>query len=410
MATYTLSAGDALLKDLYVGPIIEQLNYKTWMLDKVERDTTHVDHTGRRAIFPVHANRNRGRGSRGDNANLPVAGYNVDLDAIIPIKYHYYGMEISDPTIEASKRNEGAFANLLTRESTMIAKEMKKNINRQVFGEGTGALTTVRANSTSTTVNTTSNQYIGVGDPVDVLLAADGTVTNGVAGATVTARDNTAGANTITIDSALAGTAGTTYSVYIAGSYNKEMDGLRNMVNTSRTLHSINSSTAGQEFWNAGSLTAVGSNIAGENRFEVLADAVGKNGNGEVETFITTRGIKRRLADTYQSQKRFNDARAVDIHGGYTAIYVNETPVVIDDDCPLGYAFGLNMDSFRWFEQAGPGWLESKDGTVFHLKNSSTAGQKMNVWQAWFRWYASFGCIAPNRNGALSGCDDETAS
>ena len=410
MATYTLSAGDALLKDLYVGPIIEQLNYKTYMLDKIDRDVNNIDHTGRRAVVPVHANRNRGRGSRGDNANLPSAGYNVDLDAIVPIKYHYYGMEITDPTIEASKRNEGAFANLLTRESTMIAKEMKKDINRQVFGDGTGALTTLRATSSATTVNTTSNQYIGIGDPVDVLVASTGAATLGGSGYTVTARDNTAAANTITIDSALAGSATTAYSVYIAGAYGKEMDGLRNIVSTGRTLHSINSSTAGQEFWNAGSSTAVAGNVAGENRFEVLADNVGRLGNGDVSTFITTRGIRRRLADTYQSQKRFNDARAVDIHGGFTAIYVNELPVVVDDDCPLGYAFGINDDSFRWFEQAGPGWLESKDGNIFQLKATSTTGQRMNVWQAWFKWYAALGCVAPNRNGVLSGCDDETAS
>jgi hypothetical protein len=108
--------------------------------------------------------------------------------------------------------------------------------------------------------------------------------------------------------------------------------------------------------------------VAGESLFEQVADDVGGVGNGEVEVFLTTRGIRRRLADTYQSQKRFNDARAVDIHGGFTAIMVNEVPVIADDDCPKGFAFGINKDSFKWFQQAGPGWLESKDGTVFQLQ------------------------------------------
>jgi hypothetical protein len=409
MATYTLAAADALLKDMYVGPIIEQLNNKTYMLDQIERDSDHLDHTGRRAIFPVHANRNRGRGSRGDNANLPVPGYNTDVDAIVPIRYHYYGMEISDPTIEASKNNAGAFANLLERESKGIAKDMRKDMNRQIFGDGTGLLTSVRAASTSTTVNVDSVQYIGVGDTVDVLVKSTGAVTNGVQSALVTARDTTAGAQTITIGTALAGSCDTTYGVYIAGSRVNEVDGLRNIISTGRTLHSINSSTAGNEFWNAKS-RAAGSNVAGETLFEQLADDVGGGGNGDVDVFVTTRGIKRRLADTYQSQKRFNDARATTIHGGYTAIWVNEVPVVADDDAPKGYAFGINKDSFRWAEQTKPGWLEQKDGAVFQLKDGSTAGTKMNVWQAWFRWYSNLANQAPNRNGVISGADDDTAT
>jgi hypothetical protein len=38
MATATLATADAILKDLYRGPIIDQLNYKTYMLDMIERD------------------------------------------------------------------------------------------------------------------------------------------------------------------------------------------------------------------------------------------------------------------------------------------------------------------------------------------------------------------------------------
>ena len=43
MATQTLALADAILKDLYVGPIVEQLNNKTYLLDQIERDTDHVD-------------------------------------------------------------------------------------------------------------------------------------------------------------------------------------------------------------------------------------------------------------------------------------------------------------------------------------------------------------------------------
>lgn len=408
--TQTLAAADAILKDLFVGPIVEQLNYKTYMIDQIERDSDHIDHTGRRAIVPVHTGRNRGRGSRGDNAELPVAGQQSWQDAIIPIRYHYQGMELTDPSIEASKSNEGAFINLLKAETKGVAKDLRKDINRQVYGIGTGELTAVRANSAAAgppqTVNVTSVQYVKIGDPVDVLIAATGATTNGCTGATVTARVNTAGSETITIDTILGGTATTANSVYVSGSYGKEMDGMRNIISSSRTLHSINSATAGNEFWN-GYVKTAGSGVAGESLFEQLADGVGETGQGDVEAFVSTRGIKRRLADTFQSQKRYNDAQAVKIHGGYTAVMVNEIPVIADDDCPKGYAFGINKDSFKWFEQTKPGWLEQSDSSVFHLKNSSTTGRKMNTWQAWFRWYAALGCTAPNQNGVITSAEDD---
>lgn len=411
MATQTLSTADAIVKDLYVGPVIEQINQKTYLLDQVDRDVDSIDHTGRRAIVPLHTARNRGRGSRGDNSNLPVAGKQSWQDAIIPIRYHYYGMELTDPAIEAAKGNEGAFLNLLEAETKGVAQDMKKDINRQAFGDGTGLLASVRANSTTTTVLVDQGvKDIHVGDPVDVLLKSNGTVNGvGVANTTVVTRTVNTATPEITIADALAGTATTSYGVYIASAYGKEMDGLRNITDSSRTLHSINSATAGNEFWSGIEVDA-SSAVAGESLFEQLADKVGASGNGEVTTFLTTRGIRRRLADTYQSQKRFNDAQAVNIHGGYSAIMVNEIPVIADDDCPKGFAFGFDKKALKWFEQTSPGWLEQKDGGVFHLKDGSTAGTKQNVWQAWFRWYAALACVAPNRTGRIFAADDDYAS
>ena len=410
-ATQTLATADAILKDLYIGPVIEQLNQKTYILDQIERDSDSIDHTGRRAIIPVHTNRNRGRGSRGDNATLPLAGSQTYADAIVAIRYHYYGMELTDPAIEASTSNEGAFINLLESETKGVARDMRKDINRQVYGDGTGLLAAVRASSTTTTVAVTQDiKYIGVGDPVDVLLSSNGTVNGqGVASTMVTARTASSATPTITIADALAGTATTAYGVYLAGAYGKEMDGLRNITDDSRTLHGINAATAGNEYWR-GQEVSVSSAVAGEDAFIQLADKVGATGNGEVEVFLTSRGIRRRLANTYQSQKRFNDAQAVNIHGGYSAIMVNEIPVIADDDAPVGHVFALDKSALKWFEQTSPGWLTQRDGGVFHLKDGSTAATKMNAWQAWFRWYAALGSVAPNRTGRIADAADDNAS
>ena len=46
MATQTLAAADAILKDLYVGPVVEQINNKTYLIDQIEGTSNIVVETG----------------------------------------------------------------------------------------------------------------------------------------------------------------------------------------------------------------------------------------------------------------------------------------------------------------------------------------------------------------------------
>lgn len=405
--TQTLALADAILKDLYVGPIVETLNQKTYLLDQIERDVDHIDFGGRQAKVPVRTGRNVGRGSRSDNSDLPVAGRQQLNDAEITMRYHYIGIELTDPTIEATKKSETAFISAVRLETEGAADDLRKDLNRQAFGTGDGLLANVAAAANNTTgVTLDSVQYIAVGDPISFrTVASPYTAITANSDQTVTART---GGATKTIAVGVAVTVATpTHGVFLQGAAGNEMDGLRNITATTGTLHNI--ARSGNTYWQGKERDAA-SATAGESLFEQLADDVGAGGRAEVEVFLTTRGIRRRLADTYQSQKRFNDARAVEIHGGYSAIMVNEIPVVADDDAPAGFVFAVNKSALKWFELTPPGWLEQGDGRILQLKDASTAQRKMNVWQGWFRWYAALGATAPNRTGRIiSAADDNPA-
>jgi hypothetical protein len=422
MAGSSLATADAVLKELYVGPIVEMLNQKTYGIDQIDRDSDHIDFTGRRAVVPLHKNRNRGRGSIGDGGTLPKPGSQKYLDALIHIRYNTYGMSLTDAEIEASKSNEGAFISLLDSETKGVAMDMKKDMNRQFFGTGNGALALVPSASTGVKKTSKSTklefnteddlQYIQVEDTIDVLVESSGATGNGVVGAEVTARS--VSGKEVTLSTPLGAELGAeTFQVYVHGNRAEEMDGLRNCTASERTLHEVNSATAGNAFWN-GQVLPVGSgaatpSVAGEEPFIQLADKVGAAGNGDVEVFLTTRGIRRRLAASYQSQKRFNDADAVDVHGGYSAIMVNEIPVIADDDAPKQFAFGFNKSAFKWFEQTAPGWLEAPGGGggIFQLKPGASLGEWAAAYEAWFKWYVALGCVAPNRTGQLQFCTDD---
>lgn len=406
LAVGTLATADAILKDVYRGPIIEQLNYKTYMLDMIERDSDHVDYTGRRAIVPVESAGNESPSSTSDGGTLVDPQIDLEQDAILLIRYHDGGLELSDALVrQATGNNAGAFVSKIDRSSKKLSLAMRKNLNRQVFGDGTGLIATLTSSpAAATTFTVNSTQYLRVNQVIDVL-----NISTGAAGATavvITGINKTT--LTITVGTAITATT-TTFGVYKTGARLQEMDGLRNITATGRTLHNINSATPGNEFFNGAQRDATTS-IAGEGIFEQLADDVGQNGEGDVEVFLTTRGVRRRLADTYQSTKRFNDARAVEIHGGYTAIFVNEIPVIIDDDVPKGWAFALRKDAFLWMQLAEPDWLtDPKSGLAWHLAMGSTLGKRRLAWQAWMIWYAALACVAPNRTGRIINAQDDPA-
>jgi hypothetical protein len=142
VATQTFGNADAILKDLYVGPIVEQMNQKTYLLDKIERDSEKwITRVAARRSPPRLATVAVGRSPAG--GTLPTAGRQGYADAIVPIRYHGYGIEIEHALVTAATgNNNGAFLNALDAETKGVATDMKKDINRQAFGDGTGLLGT----------------------------------------------------------------------------------------------------------------------------------------------------------------------------------------------------------------------------------------------------------------------------
>jgi hypothetical protein len=65
----------------------------------------------------------------------------------VNIRYFAGSMELTDQAIKQARGNEGAFVNLLENDRKLLAQDMKKNVNRQVFGAGNGVITTLTSSS-----------------------------------------------------------------------------------------------------------------------------------------------------------------------------------------------------------------------------------------------------------------------
>jgi hypothetical protein len=421
LATQSLTNADAMLKNVYRGAWVEQFNQETQILDVLEK--TNADNLGtfggRQLIILVHSNRNRGRGANTDGGQLATAGYQGTMDAIINIKYFNAAIELTDQSIRQSKNDEASFVRVLTFEMENAQKDMRKDVTRIAYGTGDGLLAS--CTTTQATVNTfavDSGQYIAVGDPVDIIVKSSGATGTGALGRTVTAVTFTGSANGATQANANITVSGAsisvdnTYGVYIAGDRSNESDGLRNICSTSRTLHSINSATAGNQFWDSNIKDFANANPS-EDGIMQLAQQIRQRSGFTPKFAMLTLGGQRRLANQYTNVKRFNDNQATDYKAGYDTIFVsaggNPMPVKADVDAPVGTGFLLNDDVMAWSQIGPPDWLNAPDdkGSIFVLKDGSSLGTRVRTWQAWLVWDACLVCEAPARQGKMINLFDD---
>lgn len=428
MATQTLTNFDAILKNVYRGPIVEQLNQESYAIDQFERVSANDmgSFSGRQVIFPIHTGRNRGRASITDGGTLPTAGTQSYADGYVTMRYFTQGIELTDQVIKQSESNEGAFVRAMTSEVEGATTDLRKDINRQVYGFGNGALTDVRgtvaALSSATSLNVTSTQYLAVGDTVD-LVNSSGVVqaTVAITGVTTsTGHDTTTGSGSIAFGTTTTSTALTGGTVRLSSPNSvvgsaypvSESDGFRNITATSGALHQIDPGNATSvnpavPVWKGSEKDSNYATTGLESQFIELAQQIRRVSAKSPDVFLTTLGVQRRLAGQYTSQKRWNDAKVLDVDGGYSAIMIasgsKPVPVIADVDAPLGFAFALNKSSFNWAELQKPDWLSAPDGkgSILTLKTGSSAGTRSATWQAWLGWYATLACVARNQNGRI---------
>lgn len=375
----TLASIDATLKEVYEGDVRRQLQDDIVALKRVTRSSDGVSNetNGKYVTFPVHVRRNGGLGSRNEAEALPNPGQQGYAAARLALKSDYLGIELTGHAIDMSDTNPKAFAKSLDEEMERGRVDFKKDLNRQIYGNGSGAITTVRANGTGVTViPVVDARAFWVGSHVIDIVTAPSTVA--VTARTVTARDLTPGANTITISGATVNvTAG--QLIVITGSVNREITGLGAIIANSGVLYNINPATEPE--WtsevdsNSGTPRALS-----EGLMLRLVDRIRARG-GKTTAILTDDGSFRAYWALLSQLRGFTNTTKFD--GGYTGLSFHagdqEIPVVSDYDAPLGVMQFLNEDDITFYRDEDIHWLD-RDGSIMKQKTDSNG--RYDVWQA----------------------------
>lgn len=441
-----LSHYDEVLKTFYLPGIQDYLNNSTILSNILE--TNEEDISGKNATIEMHYGRSTGTGARADGGALPSANYQKYKTCTVPMKYQYGRIELTGPTIAATRDARGAYVQALDNEVMGIAKDLKKEVNRQLWGCGYGILARWRttAGSTSYTLqkayrgNSAGGDAFGSafggkyvqkrGDAVAVVcasLSGSGTYTVDTTNMAVSAVSKGSTYDTITCTNpSVVEVAGTFYvrpaslgALTTSGGQRLEMMGLRGIV-TDEDLDSIamtdgTNSDAGTTNNDPLQGIAVGTypwftslvekhtsgRYAGQraltlNLMQTMFDLVEEEAGADYgpNLMLTTRAIKREYLELMQADRQKVNTMTLD--GGWKALEYNGIPFTADNDAIDGEIYFLTTKDLQIYRMSDYEWMQ-KDGAIL----SRISGY--DVYEAVLYRYAELGV----RNRATQGvlCD-----
>jgi hypothetical protein len=413
------TAATPILKEVYLPALQELLNNATPLLSAIEKSIEPVE--GGNFVVSIHRTRNAaaaiGRGEYTGTNNLPTAGQQGFVRAIVPVKQLYSRIAVTGKAIAATKSDKGSFLRALEAEMKYVMTDTKRALNRQLNGDGTGALAywTTADNATPATVddnlgNGTTNLPAGSG-VYDLIAISDNstkhgdsiTITRGAIGTTSTSVSWSSG----TISSSADGD----YLV-LEDTLGYEMVGIQGVISasdpvvpagggTKTGLHGL--AVATYDDWKA---IVLGSDSSFQDlSFPLIQQLVSRI---LTESAINEQDLKMfqchpALRDTYvklcQDERVFYNVMKLD--GGWEAVTYNGKPIVADVQCRRNALFAITPSSLALAQMAPLDFMD-KDGSVFYRLGGGDA----DAYGATAFVYQELMCKARNQNGVILGLNE----
>lgn len=398
----TIAAVTPYLKEVYRGKIVDQLQSEIVALKRITRSSAGVTNetNGKYVTFPIHTRRNSGVGSRLESEALPVPGQQGHAAARVALKYGYGGLQITGQAISLSDTDTKAFAQAISTEVNGLKEDLKKDMNRQVYGTGNGAIGTVSANATGVNTLTVSDpKLFQLDERVDIVTLP---ATVAVANRLVTAINLTTGV--ITLSGAAFNTSIGQIVVRqgsgpdsVAG--NREITGLAGIVSTSDVFNiAVSAEPEWQSYINAngGTPRALSEGLMGR-----VVDEVRIRG-GKTTLILQSLGVRRSYANLLMQTR--STVNTQEFTGGYKGLAFvtdgesGEIPVIADPDAPLNKQWYLNEESFTFFRDRDWDWMD-RDGSMW--KQVRDANGDYDAYYARLVEYHELGCNRRNSNARL---------
>jgi hypothetical protein len=360
---------DAILKDFYLPGVRSTMNNELFLLSQIETNTEDIE--GRDAVISINTGRNEGVGARAEGGTLPTAGRQSYTEQRVRTKHNYGRIKVSGPVMRTTGSDSGSFVRSVSSETNGIVRDLRNDVARQTYGDGTGAIAVIGGAIAGAVVDLT-----GVGKHTMRQLRKNmsvdiGSVANPVLRGTQTIVSVDRANETITLAATLAGT--TTGDIVFrhgsggTGANQSEITGLKAQVSSTGALFGIDPADVPE--W--ASHQMVGGAI-NENMYIEGAQEVNLNTGEDIDLWITTSEVHRATANLLTSVKRFPGTN--DMKGGYTGLDMssmsqgqtgsNTTSMVYDKDMvEQGVAYGLTTRRIQNYKMSDWEFMQ-EDGAI----------------------------------------------
>lgn len=150
------TAATPILKEVYLPQLQELLNNATPLLKMLEKEVVPVE--GGNFVIAIHRGRNGAAAvGRAEDATLRTAETQAYVRAIVPVKQLYSRIRVSGKAIAATRSSKGSFVRAIESEMKGTMTDTKRELNRQLNGDGTGALAYWTTADNSTPVDVDDN-------------------------------------------------------------------------------------------------------------------------------------------------------------------------------------------------------------------------------------------------------------
>lgn len=391
----TLTTVSAILKEVYEEDVREQMDNGAVALKRIEKSSEGVSSEvgGKYVAFPIKTRRNQGIGARNELEALPVAGQQGFTGARIGLKYLYGLVRLSGQTIELADTNYQAFTSALDAEMDGLKTDLLIDQNRQVYGDGTGALGVVVSDGANSAV-VKDVMYFQQDMQVDLI---DGTTLNN-ASPTVKASNRKITAintstNTVTYDGAdVLAAAG---DIFVrTGNVNREWTGFSKIATATGVLYNIDPTV--EPIWKATVDANGGTNRAlSEGLMINMVDSIRAQG-GTVTAIFQNLGVRRAYFNLLSQQRKFVNTK--EFAGGFTGLAFTtdqgEVPVIVDIMAPKNKQFYINEKEITLYREKDWSFMD-RDGS----KWQRVVG--FDAYEATMYQYSELGCHRRNSQGQI---------
>lgn len=406
---FDYSAASPILKEVYLPALQELLNNATPLLASMEKEIVPVE--GGNFVISIHRTRNNAAAiGRSEGSTLPTAGQQGYVRAIVPVKQLYSRINVSGKAIAATRSNKGAFLRALEAEMKYVMTDTKRGLNRQLNGDGTGALAfwTGADNTSPATVDDNlgnGTTQLGIGAVTCDLIDTDNSTKNGdsivvTRGAVSTATTSVSWTGTVT-------NSGDGDYLVLEDSLGNEMTGIQGVISDANPplltggLHGLPVAT--YDDWKA---IVIGDDSAKVDlSFPLLQQLVSRivSESAIDESELKMFHCHPAMRDTYvklcQDERVFYNVMKLD--GGWEAVTYNGKPIVADVQCRRNAIFAIAPSSLALMQMAPLDFMD-KDGSVFYR----ISGGDVDAYGATAFVYQELGCKARNQNGLLKGLNE----